>query len=99
MPRYSWRKFDPRRCAYNLPVLPPSQTMHEVEKHFWLVEHAGLQLRSNRPGSLCLAVPKELRAWARTTIRRGEVVFDEGRILGRAGGGQVVPRAASRQPR
>jgi hypothetical protein len=36
-----------------------------------------------------------LRAWPRTTIRRGEVVFHEGRILGRAGGGQVVPRSAS----
>jgi dihydropyrimidinase len=42
---------------------------------------------------------RELRAWPRTTIRRGEVVFDEGRILGRAGGGQVVPRATSRRSR
>jgi len=38
---------------------------------------------------------RELRAWPRTTIRRGEVVFDRGRILGRAGGGHVVPRTAS----
>ncbi|MFL5307774.1 MAG: dihydroorotase [Polyangia bacterium] len=38
---------------------------------------------------------RELRAWPRTTIRRGEVVFHDGRILGRAGGGQVVPRSAS----
>ncbi len=39
---------------------------------------------------------RELRAWPRTTIRRGEVVFDGGRILGRPGGGQIVPRGASR---
>lgn len=39
---------------------------------------------------------RELRAWPRTTIRRGEVVFDGGRILGRPGGGQVVSRGASR---
>jgi dihydropyrimidinase len=42
---------------------------------------------------------RELRAWPRTTIRRGEVVFDEGRMLGRAGGGQVVPRAPGRESR
>jgi dihydropyrimidinase len=39
---------------------------------------------------------RELHAWPRTTIRRGEVVFDEGRIVGRAGGGQVVPRTPAR---
>jgi len=42
---------------------------------------------------------RELRAWPRTTIRRGEVVFDEGRILGRPGGGQVVPRSPARRAR
>ncbi|HXJ22095.1 MAG TPA: amidohydrolase family protein [Polyangia bacterium] len=40
---------------------------------------------------------RELQAWPRTTIRRGEVVFDQGRILGRAGAGQVVPRIPGRK--
>jgi dihydropyrimidinase len=34
----------------------------------------------------------ELSAWPRTTIRRGEVVFDDGRVLGRAGSGRPAPR-------
>jgi len=42
---------------------------------------------------------RELRAWPRLTIRRGEVVFEEGRILGRPGGGQVVPRSPARRAR
>jgi dihydropyrimidinase len=37
---------------------------------------------------------RELRAWPRTTIRRGEIVFDGGRVAGRPGSGQVVPRSA-----
>jgi dihydropyrimidinase len=35
---------------------------------------------------------RELSAWPRTTIRRGEVVFDDGRVVGRPGSGQVIPR-------
>jgi dihydropyrimidinase len=35
---------------------------------------------------------RELSAWPRTTIRRGEVVFEDGRVIGRPGSGQVVPR-------
>lgn len=35
---------------------------------------------------------RELTAWPRTTIRRGEVVFESGQLRGRAGSGQVVPR-------
>jgi dihydropyrimidinase len=35
---------------------------------------------------------RELTAWPRTTLRRGEVVFDEGKILGKPGSGQPIPR-------
>jgi dihydropyrimidinase len=38
---------------------------------------------------------RELTAWPRTTIRRGEIVFDRGRVLGRPGSGQPVPRRRS----
>ena len=44
--------------------------MHEVEHQFWLLEHAGLRLRSTRPGNLCLVVPDDLRAWARAELAR-----------------------------
>ncbi len=40
----------------------------------------------------------ELTGWPRTTIRRGEVVFDRGRILGRAGSGSVIHRGPSTPP-
>ena len=39
----------------------------------------------------------ELRAWPRTTIRRGAVVFDGGKIVARAGSGEVIPRGASQR--
>jgi len=64
IPQYSWPKFDPRWLGYNFPVYPAAQKMHEVEKHFWLLEKAGLKLRSTRPGNLCLVVADDLRAWA-----------------------------------
>jgi dihydropyrimidinase len=35
---------------------------------------------------------RELTAWPRTTIRRGEIVFDDGRILGQAGSGRAINR-------
>ena len=74
---YAWKKFDPRSHIYNLPVQAPGEAMHEVEKHFWLLEHAGLKLKSTHPGNLCLVVPDDLRAWARaelTPLRPGRVV-------------------------
>jgi dihydropyrimidinase len=37
----------------------------------------------------------ELAAWPRMTIRRGEIVFQEGRITGSPGSGQVIPRGKS----
>jgi dihydropyrimidinase len=39
---------------------------------------------------------RELTAWPATTIRRGEVVFDGGRVIGRPGSGQVVVRGGTR---
>jgi dihydropyrimidinase len=41
---------------------------------------------------------RELSAWPRTTIRRGEVVFDGGRVLGRAGSGRPAPREGTTSP-
>jgi dihydropyrimidinase len=38
---------------------------------------------------------RELAGWPRTTIRRGEIVFDEGRALGKAGSGQLIRRGPS----
>jgi len=35
---------------------------------------------------------REVQAWPRTTIRRGEVVFEDGRLLGKPGSGQVLVR-------
>ena len=34
----------------------------------------------------------KVRGWPVTTIRRGEIVFDAGRIMGRAGSGQLIKR-------
>jgi len=42
---------------------------------------------------------RELRAWPHLTIRRGEIAFEAGRIVGRPGSGQVVSRSASRSLR
>lgn len=35
---------------------------------------------------------REVQAWPHTTIRRGEVVFEDGRLLGKPGSGQVLVR-------
>jgi dihydropyrimidinase len=35
---------------------------------------------------------RELRGWPQTTIRRGQIVFDGGEILGRPGSGQALQR-------
>jgi dihydropyrimidinase len=34
----------------------------------------------------------QVTGWPVTTIRRGEIVYDDGRMLGTAGGGRLVPR-------
>jgi len=67
-PRYSWKKFDLRHRAYHFPMTPPDQAMHEVERHFWMLERAGLKLHPPPPGNLCLVVPEELRTWARAEL-------------------------------
>jgi dihydropyrimidinase len=40
----------------------------------------------------------ELRAWPCTTIRRGEIVFHDGRILGKPGSGRLLDRGATQPP-
>jgi dihydropyrimidinase len=35
---------------------------------------------------------RSVTGWPRTTIRRGEVVFDQDRVIGAAGSGQVLRR-------
>jgi heptosyltransferase-3 len=66
---YSVGKYDPRRRIYNLPAPSSPPLMHEVEKHFYILEQAGLKLRSTKPGDLCLAIPDDLRAWARKELK------------------------------
>ena len=50
---------------YNMPAPLGLSPMHEVKKHFVIMEGGGLELRSSQPGPLCLIVPEETRAWAR----------------------------------
>ncbi|HEX3904289.1 MAG TPA: amidohydrolase family protein [Polyangia bacterium] len=54
-----------------------------------LFSRAGHSVYAGRP----------LSAWPETTIRRGEVVFEDGRVVGRPGSGQVVPRRGTQSPR
>jgi heptosyltransferase-3 len=58
-----------RPFAYTHPLYPPRGiVLHEVEKHFALLNDGGLRLRSPKPGNLCLVVPDEMRAWARKEL-------------------------------
>ena len=41
---------------------------------------------------------RELTAWPQTTIRRGEVVFQDGRVLGKPGSGAVLSRGKTEAP-
>jgi heptosyltransferase-3 len=66
-----------RTWAYNFPMFPVRETLHEVEKHFVVLANAGLKMNAPLPGTLCLVVPEELRAWARAqlaSLRPGRVV-------------------------
>jgi heptosyltransferase-3 len=65
---YSASRFSPRRLIYNLPAPPHTPRMHEVEKHFYILEQAGLQLRDKKPGELCLVIPEGPRAWAQKQL-------------------------------
>jgi heptosyltransferase-3 len=52
--------------------------MHIVEKHFWILEQAGLKLCSTKPGDLRLVIADDLRAWARQEVaelRPGRIVY------------------------
>jgi heptosyltransferase-3 len=65
---YSVGRFAPQRMIYNLPAPSHTPRMHEVEKHFYLLEQAGLKLRDNQPGPLRLVIPDDLRVWAQQQI-------------------------------
>jgi len=41
---------------------------------------------------------RELRAWPYVTLRRGEVVFENGKVIGRPGSGQSIERGATMPP-
>ncbi len=59
---------DFRTRAYRYPLLPPRKNMHEVEKHFAMLRNAGVELRNQEPGPLCLNVSAEARRWARSEL-------------------------------
>jgi dihydropyrimidinase len=40
----------------------------------------------------------EVTGWATTTIRRGEVVYQDGKVIGKAGTGKVIPQAKFSRP-
>jgi heptosyltransferase-3 len=68
----------PRSFHYTNELHPPrGVVLHEVEKHFALINQSPLHLKSPKPGNLCLVVPKEMRGWAReqlTPLRPGKIV-------------------------
>jgi dihydropyrimidinase len=41
---------------------------------------------------------REVTGWPVMTIRRGEVVFEDGRVTGAAGSGRLAPRGSSQPP-
>jgi dihydropyrimidinase len=38
---------------------------------------------------------RELTAWPRVTVRRGEIVFEDGKVVGAPGSGRILPRGRS----
>jgi len=40
----------------------------------------------------------EVTGWPRTTIRRGEIVYQDGKVIGRPGTGKVIPQAQFKRP-
>jgi dihydropyrimidinase len=40
----------------------------------------------------------KVTGWPRTTLRRGEIVYDRGTVIGRAGSGQLLPRSPWQRP-
>jgi heptosyltransferase-3 len=60
-----WGRFDLRRRIFNLAAAPSIPgPMHEVERHFFFAEAAGLRLKTSTPGPLVLKIPPDLRRWA-----------------------------------
>jgi heptosyltransferase-3 len=58
-----------RPFAYTHALYPPRGViLHEVDKHFALLNQSPLRLKSTKPGNLCLVVSKEMRAWARKQL-------------------------------
>jgi len=53
--------------AYNIPIYPVGGR-HEVETPFAMLANAGVELRTPKPGPLCLVVPEATRAWAREQL-------------------------------
>jgi dihydropyrimidinase len=41
---------------------------------------------------------RPLRAWPQVTVRRGEIVFADGRVLGKPGSGRILHRGPTRAP-
>jgi len=41
---------------------------------------------------------RALSAWPHATIRRGELVFENGKVVGQPGSGQPIPRGATAPP-
>jgi dihydropyrimidinase len=41
---------------------------------------------------------RELRAWPAATVRRGEIVFEDGKLVGAPGSGRAVPRGRTAAP-
>ncbi len=66
---YKWGRFDLRRRIFNLAAAPSLPgPMHEVERHFFFAEAAGLRLHDSAPGPLVLEIPPALRAWAENQL-------------------------------
>jgi len=40
----------------------------------------------------------EITGFPRTTIRRGEIVYDNGKVIGKAGTGKFIPGARFQRP-
>jgi dihydropyrimidinase len=41
---------------------------------------------------------REVTGWPTTTIRRGEIVFQGGKLVGRPGTGKLIPQARQKRP-
>jgi heptosyltransferase-3 len=61
---YRWKRTSPLQLVYNLAVRTLAPPLHEVERHYFICEAAGLPLKSSEPGPLVLEIPADLRRWA-----------------------------------